>query len=356
MIAPRKILAIKIRSLGDTLLMTAPLIELHRNYPHAEIHIVATQAWAPLLENVPGVKKIWSYERHPDAPSRAKAVAALAIKLRKEGFECAINFHASPSSATLAFASGAKIRSVHFHGHKDKNRFSTVEVPGKGVLKPIIERDMDAVRAIGIQIPQGKLPEIFLTPREKQEAFEDIMREGLTSPLLTLGIGSSRETKCWPLERFAQIANEWCRKTKGSVLALGDQNESQLCENFISQISPENKTRVSTKLGLPLRKLAALLHQSALLLGNDSGPRHIAVAVKTPTVSLFGPEDPFEWHPYPTDLHPYFFVQGLPCRKDADPGMPPWCGLHTCTIEQHACMKKIEVAEVLKECLKVAKK
>src|SRR3989338_4246346 len=132
---PKKILVIKLRALGDTVLMTAPLLELRRIFPHAEIHVTVTSPWTPLLEFHPGVNRIWAYERRKETAARAKTIAALALKLRKENFDCVINFHASPSSSTLAFATGAKIRSVHFHGHRDKNRYSTVEIPGKGKIK-----------------------------------------------------------------------------------------------------------------------------------------------------------------------------------------------------------------------------
>src|SRR5262245_7453241 len=94
--APRKLLAMKLRSLGDTVLMTAPLFELRNAYPEAEIHVAVSSHWAPLLENHPAVDRIWTYERHPDRASRAKSLTKLALKLRRERFDCVVNFHASP--------------------------------------------------------------------------------------------------------------------------------------------------------------------------------------------------------------------------------------------------------------------
>ena len=90
----------------------------------------------------------------------------MGLKLRQERFDCVVNFHASPSTAMISFASGAKTRSIHFHGHNDKNRYSTVAIPGKGTLKPIIERDMDAVRALGLVVPEGRSPNRILGPSE----------------------------------------------------------------------------------------------------------------------------------------------------------------------------------------------
>ena len=364
--APAKILAIKLRALGDTVLMTAPLLEISRAYPQAELHVAVTKAWAPVMEGVPGVRKIWTYERHKEKTARARALARFAYRLRKEKFDCVLNFHASPSTATLAWAIGAKTRSIHFHGHRDRNRYSTVIVPGKGVLKPIIERDMDTLRALGVHVPAGRYPKLFLQPAEIREADETLARLGLEGQTLGLSLGASRPTKSWPIDRFASLAIEWCQKTPGGVLALAAPQETEILKQFLKTVDDllvstvesvaqraAIRTRIQGTCSLSIRGLASILSRLKVLAGNDSGPRHIAVAVDTPTVTLFGPENPFEWHPYPLDRHPYLFIENLPCRQDADPGMPPWCGLHLCTIEEHRCMRQIGVQAVLKACMEV---
>ena len=364
MIAPRKILAIKLRSLGDTVLMTAPLAELRRAYPDAEIHVAVHTPWAPLLQGHPAVDKVWSYDRHKETTSRAKALARLALQLRKEHYDVVVNFHASPSSSTLAFATGAKVRSIHFHGHKDRNRYSTVVVAGKGELKPIIERDMDAVRALGINSPTGLLPKIYPTEIEIKEAHARDQKLGLSGPVLAIGIGASRPTKSWPVERFSEVAVSWCQKTKGSVICFISHDETELARDFQKGVDDtltqrfQNlaeranlRAKISCEMGLPLRSLAASLANSALFLGNDSGPKHMAVALGTPSVTVFGPEDPFEWHPYPRENHAIAYIEGLPCRRDADQGMRPWCGIHICIEEKHRCMTEITVEQVLGKCL-----
>ena len=353
----KKILAIKFRAMGDTILATATLNELRRAYPQAEIHVAVMQQWAPLLEHHPAVDKIWTYVRHREMTSRAKALTRLAISLRKERYDCVINLHASPSSAKLSYATGARLRSIHFHGHKHKNRHSTVTIPDKGVLKPIIERDMDALRAIGIQVPPGRLPEIHLNGTETEEAAAFVKMLQLKGPILAIGLGSSRPTKSWPVERFAGLAAAWCKEVDGSVLALAGGDESPLTEAFGNKVdemlSGPERERVVVRTGLPLRSLAAVISQCSAFVGNDSGPRHLAVAVGLPTITVFGPEDPFEWHPYPLESHPYLFVPDLKCRNDAMPGMPPWCGLHTCVVEHHRCMQEIGINQVLAECKRV---
>ncbi len=365
---PRKILAIKLRSLGDTVLMSAPIAELRRVYPFAEIHVLILTQWREILEHHPAIHKIICYDKPQNKAARAKALARLAIQLRREKFDTVVNFHASPSSSALALATGAHVRSIHFHGHKDRNRYSTVEIEGKGVVKPIIERDMDAVRALGIQVPAGRLPHLELLDSEKQWAHDRIQALGLTGPVLGLGLGASRPSKSWPLERYVDLALQWIKHTGGSVIAVAAQSEMELQNRFLKSLDDwlsvtqtdathraDIRKKIIFEVGLPLRQLMSVIGQCAVFAGNDSGPRHLAVGLERPTVTVFGPEDPFEWHPYPAEKHPHFFVKGLPCRRDADPGMPPWCGISVCVQEQHRCMTMIGVHEVLGACLKVAK-
>ena len=364
----RKILVIKLRALGDTVLMTASLAQLRNSYPNADIHAAVLSTWAPILENHPAVDRVWTYERHEETAARAKAVARLALRLRREKYDAVIGLHSSPSSALMAFGTGARIRAIHFHGHEDKNLYSTVSIPGKGVVKPAIERDMDTVRAIGITVGPGAMPNLYVTESESQEAERIFRTLRLKGPILGLGIGASRPTKSWPLEKFAEAAITWCQKTKGSVLAIvGPGEEAQALEllhqvdqmllRTVSDIEEVESVRARIKFQhrLSVRQLAATLSRLAVFLGNDSGPKHVAIAVGTPTVTLFGPEDPFEWHPYPRNQHPYFYREGLSCRKDADPGMPPWCGLDECVIEKHRCMTTLEVDPVIEKCQEIAR-
>ncbi len=369
MFAPRKILAIKLRALGDTILMTAPLLELRRAYPDAEIHVVVTDLWAPLLENHPAVDRIIPYQRHPSATSRAKAIARLAIDLRKQKYDCVVNFHASPSSSALAYAVGAKVRAIHFHGHRDKNRYSTTVVPGKGELKPVIERDMDTVRSLGLAIPAGSQPAVFLDESEIARARTRIGQMGLFGPILGLGIGASRNTKIWPLERFAAVAIRWCDQYRGSVVVYHARGEEAVSRKFFDAVDRKLvewyadptarkavRARILAEVQLPLRLLGSMLKTNSLYLGNDSGPKHLAVAVGTPTITLFGPEDPFEWHPYPLDRHPIHYIEGLKCRNDQEPGFKPWCGLHECVVEEHRCMRFLTEDEVYRTVERMAEK
>jgi heptosyltransferase-2 len=266
----------------------------------------------------------------------------------------------------IAFATGAKTRSIHFHGHQDRNRYSTVPVPGKGILKPIIERDMDTVRALGMRVSEGKLPMLHSSASEIRWAKSYANAFTSQGPLLALGLGASRPTKSWPVERFAQVAVQWCKAQNGAAIAIASPQETALIRDFLKSVdeilsncvldAAERATLrncITAESGFSVRELSALLGAASVYVGNDSGPKHVAVAQQTPTVTVFGPEHPFEWHPYPQSLHPYFFVENLPCRRDAQPGMPAWCGLDVCVEQRHQCMTLIGPEPILQKCIEI---
>jgi len=351
---PKKILVIKLRSLGETVLFSASVQALKEAFPETQIHVAVTTPWAPLLIHHPAISRIWPIDRHTDKLARARSIARAALSLRQENFDCVINFHASPSSATLAFATGAKVRSIHFHSGRDKNRYSTLAIPDKGVVKSVLEKDLDAIRALGVSVDSTKIrPAIFLKPTEMNLGFQTLEQLGLKRPVLALGLGSSRPTKCWSLDRFTELASRWKGETQGSVLLVTGPGEKARGEQILAKLG--DRSQVGHVHEPDIRTLSAIFTQCSVFAGNDSGVRHLAAASATPTVTLVGPEDPREWHPYSREQHPLFYVENLPCRKDAQPGYPPWCALQECVVEKHRCMEDIEVGPVFEACRRIMK-
>ncbi len=350
---PKRILVVKLRGLGETVLLTASLQALKQAHPEAQIHVAVPTPWAPLLIHHPAVSRIWPVDRHLDKLARAKAIARAALKLRHENFDWVINLHASPSSATLSFACGAPVRSIHFHSAKDKDRYSTVKIPEKGSIKSMLEKDFDTLRALGLLITPGKYrPTLVLKPSEMDEGFRTLSELELKRPVLALGLGSSRPTKCWPIEHFARLAHLWHQDSGGAVAITGP-GESHRGALLIEQAGEFDQL---AHLSSPsIRLLAAVLSQCSVYAGNDSGVRHLAAAVGIPVVGIFGPEDPKEWQIYSAETDPCFFTPQLACRQDHEPGSPEWCSLQECVTEKNRCMADIRPELVLDACRRVAR-
>lgn len=332
-----KILVIKTRAMGDTILTSAALTSLGEQFPGAEIHVLVPRVWSSLIENHPNCSKIHRWQKK-------ESFLGWVWRIRREKFDVVIALHAGQTSARLARVSGAPVRSVHFHGLNEKNHHSTVEISGKGQVKPILQRDHDALRAVGVEKELASSTQVFLTESEQQEGkawFESHSvlgaREG--APLLALGLGASRPTKCWPIEKYQELALEWKRRTQGKVLLVVGPSEQELTLGFADHCA--------VLCEKDLRLTAAILSRCDLFIGNDSGPKHMAVAVGVKTITVFGPENPFEWHPYDRKEHPVVFHDGLSCRASVGPENPAWCGIEVCKKENHRCMKDIQVREVV---------
>jgi len=316
----QKILAVKLRALGDTVILTASLRALTEKFPGAQVDVVIPEAYFEILRGFPGIGRVFLWPQG----SKFKPYWSLLPELRAEKYDAVLNFHASPSTAQFCRFVGARERVIHFHGHRDENRFSTLPIAGKGEVKPIIERDLDGVRALGVVVNPGSMKTQVMVSR----------RHGAKSKLI-LSPGASRPTKQWPLKNFETLARNWQTQGGEAIYLLGP-NERE----WASQLGS------SAVVSDSLSKTLDLMASATLFVGNDSGPKHLAVAIGLPTFTLFGPEDPFEWHPYSRVDHPVFFREGLSCRVSGDKDKPAWCGIQVCTVEKHRCMRDITVEEV----------
>ena len=147
---------------------------------------------------------------------------------------------------------------------------------------------MDTLRALDLVIPTGRLPKIFLTDDERARAKRRLDQLGLRAPVLCIGIGASRETKVWPLDRFAAIAVRWVENTGGSVAVFNGKDEREAAAKFFSFVDDkvvrwyadprrraEVRDRIQNETELDLRLMAAIFSHARAYVGNDSGPKHL---------------------------------------------------------------------------------
>jgi ADP-heptose:LPS heptosyltransferase len=326
-----KLLAIKLRRLGDTVLWTSALRGLAKAYPDARLDVVVPRVYRELLIGEPYINKVYGVSPH------VVDRLAVASRLRLLGYDRVLVFHSSPSSEFFGRMIGGARASAHSH-EIGKTDF---------VVKPATERDCDTVRLAGLKL-EGQAPEPALTFTDVELAAGKawVQSSGLKPPILGVGLGASRPTKQWPLDRMAEIVRDWSARTSGSALIVCSSAEARAAKEFWKLL---RHTPFLPLIDAPVRELAVRIAQVAAFVGNDSGPRHLAAAVGVRTVTLFGPEDPLEWHPYDRSKHPICFVGELECRKSAAPGMPPWCGIETCIEQKHRCMSDLSIEQVQKQ-------
>ena len=163
--------------------------------------------------------------------------------------------------------------------------------PPQGFTGHITDHLLDPVRRLGLPIPDP-LPTIHVADRDRAWAADLCGSHGIESPFVVVHPGSGGRRKCWPVEQFVGLIRGLVQ-TGVTALVLHGPAEVDLLPALQSGLPPEAQLMASPELP----RLAALLATGTLFVGNDSGPGHIAAAVGTSTLSLFGPTDPQVWAP-----------------------------------------------------------
>jgi ADP-heptose:LPS heptosyltransferase len=198
----------------------------------------------------------------------------------------------------------------HFHNH---HAAPPGDVVCRGDRLPTTQRDLDGVYSLFSK----QLALFSCRPPDFREWPPDLAprRAPGTSPEIVLGVVAGTSTKRWPLESFARLSQLIYRHDPSYriVIPVSDAPSDQRLGAHMDAL--EFAPSVA-RVQLTLAGLADRLDGSLCYVGNDTGLKHICAALNVPTVTLFGPEDPAEWHPYDRSRHPVFFEATMPCRYE----------------------------------------
>lgn len=296
-----KILVRGVNWIGDAV-MTLPALKALKNaFPESKLSLLVKPSVAPIFEKNPFVDEVILYEkRFEEILGKLK----LARRLRKARFSRAVLFQNAFDAALIAYLAGIPERI----GYERDGRgiLLTKRIPYNNDDKKVhhIDYYLNFLRAAGIRAERS-LPWVYLSPEERSEARDILDRMG--RPVLGINPGAAYgSAKRWFPERFAEVARWFIRDTKGSVVIFGGEKElniTQEIEKLVlagsggrgvsDQGSSDTRDHVMNMAGrTSLRELITLISECDVLLSNDSGPMHIAYAVGTPLVALFGSTDP----------------------------------------------------------------
>jgi predicted lipopolysaccharide heptosyltransferase III len=323
------LLVVKLRYLGDVLLATPVMTQLRRAFPEARITMLVNRGTEDMVAGNRDLNDVLILEKEGIA-----AQAAFCLALRRKGFDCVIDLTDGDRSAFLTWMTKAPVRIGFNQEHRWRGRaYTSIAVPQLNDVHRI-ERNLSSLRAIGI-VPEPGMPVLELSP-DDEEAGERILaqwrRDDESFPFVMFQPGARYWFKAWPAERFVELANRLCAATDCRILIGGSPQERELAAAIVSKADP----RVISLAGqLPVRHYAAVLKRCALYIGNDAGPMHMAAALGTPVLALFGPSNPAEWGPRGSRV--WTIYKGLDCRQ---------CFHPTCERGEMSCMKQISVEEV----------
>ena len=307
--------------LGDVVL-TTPLLSLLAER-HGPVDVVTTSAAATLLETHPAVRSVIRYDKY-GTDRGWRGMKKLALELRARRYASVYLPHRSVRSAVLAMLSGARER-VGFAGSAAALTYS------RRVSRPSTGHEVERLLTLAGSAPSAPRVSLGLAASDYATADAWLATHGVSPRFIALAPGSIWGTKRWPY--YAELAAGLDRP----CVVVGGAGDRSLADAIVA--AAPGRT-VSSAGELTLRASAALIQRAAVLVTNDSAPLHLATAVGTPIVALFGPTVPaFGFGPrQPGDVT--LGHDGLACRP---------CSKHgpeTCPLGHHRCMRELAVETV----------
>jgi heptosyltransferase II len=269
---------------GDAIMTLPALRAIRKAHPGARISLLVKPGVAPLFETSADIDEIILYK---ESHRRFFGRLQLALDLRRRRFSKAILLQNAFDAALIAFLAGIPERIGY---DRDGRGFMlTRAIPHKDGDRKVhhIAYYLNLLNEAGIGAQYSE-PRLRMDIHELSSARETL--SGLARPVLGINPGSAYgPSKRWLPERFAEVAIWFIKETRGSVIIFGGKDETDVAEEIFRAI-PMNKISVAGRTSL--RELAALIAESDVFLTNDSGPMHIANAVGTPLVAIFGSTSP----------------------------------------------------------------
>jgi len=278
---PKKILVIRLSSIGDILLTTPLLRILRRRFPKARIDFVIKSRFAELLRHNPHLNELLVL----DTETAFEGLQELRRRIRTTGYDLVIDIHQNFRSLFLRF--GLPGTRIVTHNKMLLRRFLLVHMRLNlfGRIVPIYQRYIRAMAPWGLQ-DDGAGLEFHVDPQaERQIALRLAERPGARL-LVGLAPGAGFATKRWLAEYYQETARRLIRDYNADILLLGNKADREVT----GAIAAESGTGVYDWAGtLTLQQSAAALAHCNLLICNDTGLMHLACALKVPVLALFGP-------------------------------------------------------------------
>jgi heptosyltransferase-2 len=318
------ILAVRFGAIGDLLLITPLLRAIRTGHPGARIAVLTKERYVPLLSDNPNVNEVWGM-------SAGESIREVAEQIRAVQYSHLLDLHGNLRTLALR----GLVRGP-WHG------FSKRRLPRLALIAtkrdfydgagPMAERYFEAAAGLDVY-PDGGPPEFFLSPEAEASAAEHLRRVALGEgpALVALAPGAAHATKRWPVAHWLHLAKR-LRGTGAELILVGGPDDARLARWIATDAGP-GAASVAGELGL--QETGAVIKRAAALVSGDTGVMHMATAVGTPVVALFGPTvREFGFFPYQA---PRSTVVELPlgCRPCSAQG-----GAH-CPLGHHRCLREI---------------
>lgn len=331
---PKNILIRMPNWLGDAIMATPVLTDVRNQWPEAKITALCQGALSQVLLHDPHVDHIISFKR-PKGGIFGKQQNELLTALKNEPYDLSLLLTNSFSSAWWFWKAGVKNR-VGYSTHWRRFLLDlSVPLPKTLQEQHLVKTYKMLLEPLGIPV-SSTAPALFLTDSEQITIREKLLEYGITNRNFIIGINPGAaygSAKCWLPERFKEITERLLKYPNAVILYFGDKAGAPL----VQEICRHMPDRVINLAGqTSLRELMGFIKACDVFLTNDSGPMHMASALGTPLLALFGSTSDRTTSPYQGGKVIHKHVPCSPCYR------------RECPID-FRCMKQISVEEVYQE-------
>lgn len=330
----KRILVINVNWIGDVLLTTPTMRAIRERFPNAYISCLVVDWCKDILADNPHIDGLISYEKKGKHRSVLGKISLLR-QIRKKHFDTVFVLHRSRTRALLAYLSGAKYRI----GYNTKKRGCLLTAKIEPSRKKLHKLDYFLGILEPLSLDINKLDkELVLSVNTEDERFifELLKTYNIDKKDFLVGLnpGANWSPKCWTVSGFAELADKLINKYNAKIVITGNKKDRILAKEIANKMQNEPLIMAGKTT---LCQLAALIKRCNLFISADSGPMHMAAAIKTPLIALFGPTSSQETGPIGSGR--YKIIQK---KVDCQP-----CKVIKC--KNNLCMKSITPADVLKE-------
>lgn len=334
---------IKLRHIGDVLLTVPTLRALRERFPSAHLSALVPKGMEEMLTDNPLLDEVITFDRGALALplwKRVRYELRFVRELRRRRFDLVVDLTRGDRTALLGWLSGARVRigwdpgGAGFLGRK-------YLYTGWAPIRPrdhAVEQNLNVVRQIGVDTADRSLA-IFIPKEDRNEIDALFRRLGLSDAPLKVHLHPTSRWlfKCWPDEAMAALIDRLYERHQAKViLTCGPEKKEQEKAWKIVDLARFKPTQLIGKT--TLKQLAAVSERCHLFIGVDTAPMHIAAAVGTPVVALFGPTGEFNWGPWGGGHT--VVVKEMPCRP---------CGQAGCNNSKRSeCLEILSIDEVWK--------
>ena len=338
-----KILLVRLREIGDVVFTTPAIRALRQHFPDAHLTYVVEPAAAPIVLDNPLLNDVRV------APKRGLAAdIALGVRLRREQYDLAIDFHGGPRASLLTWLSGARERI----GYDVSGRgwMYTRRVARARELRPrhSVENQWDLVAALGItRVDESRAPvEMMVNAAATQAVARRLTAANISGAerLIVVHVSAGNPFRRWPLDSFAAlVADLATRDARNRIVLTAGPSDRAAAARVVAaarlRLGDAAQRRIVECGDFSLGELRALVDRASLYIGGDSGPLHVAATSRVPIVALYGPTLPARSAPWrdPALLAEAVEVHGLPCRP---------CEQRVCAPGDFRCLTTISPEQV----------